>query len=95
MRHARPAHIASATPCTQITATPQLPFTSYHLPVAATAEPAGNALVTLTYNAAGQRVQKDSGGTVTNFLYDHQTLLQESDEADGHGVRCGPGAALL
>ncbi len=37
-------------------------------------------VVTMTYNADRQRVQKQStDGSVTGFLYDHKTLLHETD----------------
>ena len=41
----------------------------------------GIGMVTLTYNADGQRVIKDSPSGYTGYLYDHKRLLQETDEA--------------
>lgn len=47
-------------------------------------------IVTLTYNAIGQRIRKDAadtpGGAETNYLYDFKKLLQESDD-DGDATR--------
>jgi RHS repeat-associated protein len=45
------------------------------------AQPPGGA-VTLTYNADGQRVQKLTATDTTNFLYDFEKVLQETDAAD-------------
>ena len=41
-------------------------------------EPVG-PLTTMVYDARGKRVQKNSGGSVTNFIYDFDRLLQETD----------------
>ena len=50
-----------------------------------TAAETPGGIVSLTYNALGQRIQKNAvevpGGEVTNYLYDFHRLLQESDEA--------------
>jgi YD repeat-containing protein len=48
--------------------------------------PAG--VTTLVYNADGLRVGKETPSESRKFIYDFRKLLQETDGADDHRVRC-------